>query len=300
MISRLRLAFLAGLFAAQFPLFAAGAPADYPIQLVRKSVVGERYVVTIHATQEQSIDQNVNGRSMAPQGSLVLSDLVAAGEVLALTPLGKEMKSKLVVEKFTRTEAGQPRVVLPPGTELIAERKDKRTEYFLDGKPVTAELAAALAMVSVEQGSDQGGNDDVIFGSQERKRPGDAWPINAAAAVADIAEMGVAVEPGNMTGNTTLVEVVKTGNQEALRLQGALTIKNVKVPLPPLPPGIAVRASDMVMTYTGLFPTDVTKRANQSGLSMVAKVVCGGTMNGAELIVTFTMRQSKEIVFSGK
>jgi hypothetical protein len=300
MITCLRLAVLVGFFAAQLPLFAASAPADYPIQLTRKSVVGERYVVTIQARQEQSMEQSINGRALAPQGVLVLSDFVAAGEVLALTPLGKEMKSRLIVEKFTRTEAGQPRVVLPPGTELMAERKGRKTEYLLDGKPVTAELAAALAMVSVEQSSDEGANDDVVFGSKERKKPGDSWPINVAAAVADIAEMGVVVEPGNMTGSTTLLEVVKTGTQEALRLQGALTIKNVKIPLPPLPPGIEVRASDMVMTYTGLFPTEVTKRANQSGLLMVAKVVCDGTMNGAELVVTIGMRQSKDTTFTVK
>jgi hypothetical protein len=33
---------------------------------------------------------------------------------------------------------------------------------------------------------------------------------------------------------------------------------------------------------------------------MVAKVVCDGTMNGAELVVTIGMRQSKDTTFTVK
>lgn len=294
MIPTLRLAACLGFFAVQLPAFAASA-TDYPIQLVRKSVVGERYVVTIHGTQEQTMTRTVNGNPVPGQDGLVIANLEATGEVLALTPSGHEAKVKLTVQKFSRTEAGRSGEVLAPGTELIVERKGAKTEYLLGGKPVTPELAATLELVGVELGNDDSANDDQVFGTKERKKPGDSWSVNAAAAAADISKMGLAVEPANMTGSTTLAEVVKTGSQEQLRIQGALAIKNVSIPLPP---GIAVKSSDMNVTYTGLFPVDLGQRVSQSGLSMVARIVCAGNLNGAELAMTITMKQSKDATYT--
>ena len=296
MLQPIRCISLVSLLLAGLSNSAVGAQ-DYSIQLVRKATVGEHYGIVANGSQEQLINLSVSGEAMPPQAETTKVSITAAGEVLALTPAGREKKARFVIEKAVVAEAGPWTQLLPPGTEVVAEQSDAKTEYLVGGVPATSEVAKALDIAGIELTGDDSVNDEQIFGTKERKRAGEAWPIDSTAAAAGLAKKSVMVEPGNITGTSTLAEIVKAGNQDALRITGTMAMKHVTMPLPP---GLAVQSGEFHATFSGIFPVDPTKRVNHSGMVMDGKFVCGGKSGDNEMAMTITMKQSKDTTFSAK
>ena len=285
-----------GVLLAGLSATAVAAP-DYPIQLVRKTTVGTHYGVVANGSQEQLLNMSVNGQSMPPKTEVTKVQVSATGEVLAVTPSGRESKARFVIEKAVINAAGSWSMLLPPGTEIVAECIGTKTVFLVGGSPATTALATALDVAGIELASDDIANDDQIFGTKERKKVGDSWSINGALAAADLAKKGIAIEPSNLTGNATLVEEQKSGNQDSLRISASMAIKNVKIPLPP---GMVVESGEFKATFSGLFPVDVTKRPSRSGMTMDGKFVSAGTSGGKEVAMTLTMKKSTDSEFSSK
>jgi hypothetical protein len=287
---------LAGLLLVGLFNSAAAAP-DYAIQLVRKATVGEHFDFVANSSQEQSIDMSVDGQAMPAKAETTKVWITAAGEVLALTPAGREKKARFVIEKAVVAAGGPWTQLLPPGTEVVAEQTSDKTEFLVGGVPATPEVAKALDIAGIELTADDSINDEQIFGTKDRKKVGESWSINAKDAAAGLAKKGVLVEPGNVTGTATLAEVVKAGNQDALRIAGTLAMKKVNMPLPP---GMVVKSSEFNAAFSGLFPVDPTKRVLHSQMVMGGKSVCAGMSDDKELAMTITIKQSKDTKFSAK
>lgn len=268
---------------------------DYVIQLVRKSTVGEHYRVVASGKDEQSLLMSIDGQDMPRKEEVVTVELIANCEVLALTPSGREMKTKFTVVKATRSGHGQLQEFLGAGTEVIAERVGDKTQFSVAGRPVDPAIGSALDTAGVDMSSDDSATDDDIFGTKMRKRVGDSWPINATAAAADLAKMEIMADPSKISGSTTLTEVVKQGTQDLLKISGSLAMQGVALPCPP---GFAVQSSEMSADYSGLFPVDLTKAMVHGSMGMQMKVVISGVEDGKQVLMTMTKKRMHQAEFS--
>lgn len=283
-----RLSLIAALF---YGLIATVSAQDYEIKLVRTVKVGDKYGVISNATQEQHMTMSVNGQGTPPRDEAMSASLTAKAEVVTATPGGREGKTRFSITKLTKTIGAQTTEVLPTGTVVIAERVGAKTEFTVGAAPAAPEVAKVLALV-ISLESDAGANDDVIFGTKERKKVADTWPINAAAAAADVSEKGgLKVDAANISGTATLAEVLKDG----LKISATIEMKQVGIPLPP---GMAVSASTFIASFSGVFPVDPTKRAAHSSSTMDGKVDCAGKAGDKELVMSLVMKQAKDVTFT--
>lgn len=283
-----RLSLLAALFCG---LLATATAQDYEIKLVRTVKVGDKYGVVATGTAEQHVTMTVSGQPAPPRDQVMSASLTAKAEVLAVTAGGREAKSRFTITKLTRTSGPQTDEPLPAGTVVVAERTGTKTEFKVGDAPVAPEVGKVLGLlISLE--SDQGANDDVVFGSKARRKVGDSWPIDSSAAAADAATKGgMKIDPANITGTTTLAEAQKDG----LKITAAMTMKEVGIPLPP---GMTVTASAFTADFSGIFPVDTSKRAVHNAFSMNGKVECAGKAGDKELTMVMTMKQARDVTFT--
>ncbi len=272
-------------------LIATAGAEDYEIKFNRTTKVGERYGVVATGSMEQHMIMTVNGQGMPPRDQVMNVAFTAKAEVLTLSPGGREVKTSFTVGKLTNTVGAQATDVLPAGAVVVAERTGAKTEFQIDGAPAKPEVAAVLAVV-ISLDSDQTAKDDIVFGTKERKKVGDSWPIDSKAGAADLeAKDKLKIDPANLTGTTTLVEVLPTG----MRIAAKVAMKDVGIPLPP---GMAVSTSVFTAELSGILPIDISKRSIRSSMSMEGKVECAGKVGDKDLTMVMTMKNAKDVTFT--
>jgi hypothetical protein len=258
---------------------------DYEVKIVRLAKVGERYGLVATGIQEQHITMTINGQKTPPRDQVMNVALTAKAEVLAVSAGGREMKSSFTVDKLTNTEGAKVTDVLPAGTVIVAEQAGGKTKFQVAGAPATPELAEVLDQV-IRMESDQSTNDDLFFGTKERKKVGDSWPVDAKTGAADLGEKcGLKIDPANISGTTTLVEVLPTG----MRVVVKMAMKDVGIPLPP---GMVVTSSVFSAEVIDVLPVDTSKRAVSSSMSMEGKVVYEGKAGDKDLTLVTTIKSA--------
>jgi hypothetical protein len=283
------------LLALLLPVALIRAEADYAIQLSRPAVVGERYHVTTMATDEQTVALRVNAHDVPVRSDNSSIELVASNEVLEVSARGKERKSRIVIEKFTRTAAGKTTELLPAGATVIAERAGDKMHYFLGELPAIPAVSRALELSGVVLENDQGASDDGVFGTQERKKIGDTWPVDGGAAALSLAKRGIQVDPAKVSGTVRLTELSEQPGGPALRIAASFRMGSLLVP--PMP-GMAIDDSDMTATMSGLLPVDVTKRRLEEKITMAMIVSASGTKDGNTMETTMTKKTTRETKFT--
>ena len=157
----------------------------------------------------------------------------------------------------------------------------------LDGKPafksggedVSAEAAEALG----EFFSDNEEKDmdiDAVFGTSEKKKVGDSWPIDAEAAAKGLADTGLQIPADKIKGELTLHGVVERDGVKCLDIRGEMLLMEMKAPMPP---GIEVTDSGGKATFSGLFPVDEKISALEQNMSMNFTMKASGTIEGQTL-----------------
>ncbi len=265
--------------------------ADYEIRFQRPVVVGETYHVTGTGSDEQSLVASLDGQVVQKREDKYSVEYAADYEVLALTTGGRAAKAKLTFTKLVRTAGGQATELLPAGTVVTAEHVGRRTVFQQGDNAVAPLVSASLSTLGITMASDNQANDDQVFGTPGRKSVGDSWPINAELAAAELAKMGIPAAAVNLSGQTTLAEVVQQDGGPVLRLTAKMDIKGVN---PPLPPGIEVISSVFTTEMSGLFPVDMTKRIQQEGTSIQMEVKAGGTRDGKTMEMAMTKKTTRE------
>jgi hypothetical protein len=272
-------------------LISTASSEDYEVKLVRLAKVGERYGIVATGSQEQHMTMTLNGQGMPPRDKVMQVAFTAKAEVLAVSAGGREVKTSFTVETLTNTVGAQATDVLPAGTVVVAERTGAKTEFQVAGAPAKPEVADVLKVV-ISLESDQGANDDAIFGTKERKKAGDSWPMDAKAGAADLeAKENIKVDPANISGTTTLIEVLPAG----MRIAAKVTMKDVAVPLPP---GMAVTSSVIAAEFSSVLPIDTSKRVARSSISMDCKVKCAGKVGDKDMTMDLTMKNGKSVTFT--
>jgi hypothetical protein len=278
-------------------LAAAAAPAwaaDYEIKLVRTAKVGDHYAVTSKGAMEQHMTMTMGGAPMPARDQVIAAQLSAKAEVLAVTADGRETTTAFTVTTSSVTRAGVPGELVPAGTVIKADSTGGKTAFSVGGAPAAPELAQALEVL-IHLSKPTGKSDDDIFGSKSRHAVGDSWPADVAAAAADLAKEGkMQVDPTQLSGKTTLVELVP-GSAPALRITAAMDLGKVGVPLPP---GMAMTTSNFTAHFSGLFPVDVSKRSLAQSMSMEGHFDCAGQVQGKDMTMTMVMKQAIDATFT--
>ena len=220
----------------------------YKIQFDRPMKPGEKYNIVASGTQSQAMTATSDGKTVQEQKEDFSIDYKSVEEVIEVDSLGRETKISSTIEKFTKTTGGVTKDLLPKGTVLVSSAPGT---HQVNGVAVDPEVAKALSMaVQLSKG---GAGDDAIFGTKEAKKIGDSWDANAAAMKEDLGKTfgGAALD---FAGRTTLVNVVKSGSGDVLKIQAKITGKVT----PPLPPGFTVDASALEVTLAGDLPVDLS------------------------------------------
>jgi hypothetical protein len=263
---------------------------DYEIRLNRPTAVGNRYRLTSTASDEQSANAKVDGQPARSQRELIAAELIADVEVLAVTPKGRESKVSLTIEKFTRTDP-QGGELLPPGSTVVAEYAGGKTTFAVGGAPAARNVARAFEVAGITMHDDNKPGDDDIFGTAGRKKVGDTWEINTALAVAELAKTGVKVEAVKPNGSATVAELTKANGLPVVRIDATLAMDGIA---PPLPPGVTIQKSAFKATFSGLFPTDLTKPRQQESQTLDLQIEASGDRDGRLVEMSMVKKTSRE------
>lgn len=273
------------------------AAQDFSILLTRKVKAGDHFGVTGTGHSQQLMNMSVNGQAMPAKLEEMNVEFVAAAKVIEATPNGREKRTSFTITKATRTVKGMVSELLPTGTVMVAERVGSKTQFTVDGQPLAADVAKAIDLI-VSMESDEGANDDIIFGTKERKKVGDSWPVNSKAAAEDMTSKSngaMKLAEKSISGTTTLVEITKAKTGDALHVAATMKMTDVTIDLPP---GMKVETSRFEAQMKGLFPVDPAKRALSKSMAMQGEFVCGGMVGDRAMAMTMTMKQSADITFT--
>jgi hypothetical protein len=277
-------------FLAASPVFAQ----DYEIRLTRDARAGEKYNLTASGVLSEQMTMSAKGTVLQKNAAFHTMKLEGIVTVLEVDKLKEERKLRLDISKCLVSAGGnaEEQEVLKKGTQVVAQIKDGQEEFLVDGNVAPKDVAKLLGhFISLRAGQV---NDDHIFGTKERKKVGDSWPVNSVKAAADLSTKGMKVSPENIKGNTMLEKLVVVDGRECLKLDAKIDMSNISLPLPS---GLTVEKSDMSATFSGEFPVDVSIRRLSEQLAMTVAITAKGKPNPdiPEITLFMTMERSRSM-----
>lgn len=207
-------AVIAAVFLAASHAFAQ----DYEIRLTRDVRAGEKYNLTASGSLSEKMIMSAQGQVIQKNASTHEMMLEGIVTVLEVDDLKEERKLSLDISRCLVSAGGESgqKEVLKKGTQIVAQRKNGHDEFLVDGEAAAKDVATLLGhFISLRSGHV---NDDHIFGTKERKKVGDSWPVNRDKAAADLTAKGIKVARENITGNTTLEKLVEVDGRKCLKL----------------------------------------------------------------------------------
>ena len=204
---------------------ATGKDRAFAIHMHRVSKVGQKFRLAVKASMQLVIERHVGDRSEKEKEAFD-TDFAGVVTVLKTTKGGGKKKVVIVVEKFMITEEGFKFEGLPKGTRLIASLKDREVVFAEalegqeEGKPLAEgiEFDALQQVISLDNEGDV--TDDDIFGSKEKRKVGDKWPVNKGKAIEDFRKDDIVIFADRFKGETKLAGVVKVKGVDCYRLTG--------------------------------------------------------------------------------
>jgi len=290
MRTRFFLALVIALFVAGCGRGKHAGPADYPIKLYRPQPVGSEHRMVVTGSFEDTADVNSEGKSRGPKIDSYTLEIDATIKVLSSDPDALGPISQLTIAKATKTKDGKTEEFLSVGTVVVEKRSADKTEFFLGDSAVNATAAYLLQIGELSAGLDPR-SDETSFGTQDRKRVGDSWPINAGAAAAYFTRLKMACKPGNIVGSATLKEVSGAGNEMLLTIVSTTSINDIRMELPA---GFTLHTCNGKMTSTSIMPVEAAKLAKQGSLQMEINAIFDRQVSGKTITVTVFRKASIE------
>ena len=243
------------------PAPAARGEEAYAIKLSRPSKVGDQYRLDAVGAIRTKTVVRTEGEDVRTVNAAYGISLDGTLKVLAVNDHGMETKMSLTVGTSTASAGGKQIPMFKEGTVIVAEwDKDAvQTKYSVEGKAVPDTVGEALGLV-LNVNDPEGIVDDEIFGSKEKRRAGDVWAINAAAAAKELDRIGLKTKEEDLWGETTLVEATKTdAGEPALKLKTQFKARSMsgggRRPDNPM----KVESGTMSVATTVTLPTDPAK-----------------------------------------
>lgn len=234
--------------------------SEYPILFHRPTKVGDQHHASIKVKEENRLIMMVGKNPMQTQDERYDLTLQADVKVLEVTN-GTESRIRIQITDIDCLKNNAKDNTIKINTIVIAERHKDQTVFKTPEGVLLSEEAQKLYRMAFTV-SDGEHSDDKAFGTTAKKRVGDQWPVNASFAAADLKTTGFVVKPEDVSGQVKLEEVVKDQGNDCLRISVLMDIRNVQNF--PLPDYLKPTKTLFTCQASGLFPTDLSKSAQQS------------------------------------
>jgi hypothetical protein len=246
---------------------------DYEIRMTRAAEAGERYELIASGSSSEQMTMSSQGQVLRKNKKFISAKLEGIVTVLEVDELKREKKLSLLVSKsvmYTNVNDKEEEA-LPKGTQIIAQRRDGKKEFLIDGKIANEDIAKMLDLFITFPATQA--TDDDIFGTNERKKVGDSWAVNSVNALKDLASDGIVVDLAKIEGSTKLERIVEVEGIKCLLLSASIEVSGV---VPPLPSGLTVEKSNVSAIIAGEFPLDISIRPLSQIQNMMLEVVAKG------------------------
>lgn len=236
---------------------AVDAGKDYAIKLDRPLKAGDRFKVSSSGEITTAMKMTSGSNTLKEQTETMKATLEGEYKVVAVNEKGHPTSGTFTVSKWDGSIDGQPVTEVQSGMII---------EFIVDGKNVSirskdeefaGKVKKLLEGVLPDAEEEHGATNDDIFGTKDRKKVGEKWPVNVAAAVKDLADM-VKIDEKDMAGTVQLEKVVNVDGVPCLHVTGSIGISKVGGLLPP---EAKVTSSKATMSLSGDLPVDVSLTA---------------------------------------
>lgn len=240
--------FWAGVLLAMLPLMTLQAE-DYAIRLEPPAKKGDKFQVVGKLNDVNKLQLLVDGKVVKEDAGSEVWEIDAKVEVLEADARELATKLKIDIKKLKLSRKGMSKDVFVAGTVVMAGLVDGAKTYTVEGEDVEPAVAKALQeLVTLNDAKEP--TDDVVFGTKERKKVGDTWPLDTEAARKALTQKNVEVATEDVTGGSKLEEIVTVDGQKCLKVTGHVDIKKM---VPKLPPGLKLNASTVEVKTSGIY-----------------------------------------------
>lgn len=238
------------------------AVKEYAVKYHRPYVAGERFTmsVTDHERSEMILRSREQVMQNQKEDTTVRFNVLCT--VRETTPRGHIRKASYAVDLFTIERGEGKEEVLPKGKVIEAVLQNKSGEFTIDGAP--ADEGQKKILERVLPGNDESESDEAVFGSAEKKKPGDCWPINAEKAAEEFKNDKVTFDKKSISGKMCLDSVSIVDGTESLTMKGFMNVGDMRYP----GVDINIEKSEARMDVAGIFPVDEKKKCLSSTMTM--------------------------------
>lgn len=286
MVMRNRWRLLVGLMLAS-PLLGAADDGSYDIRLQRPFQAGQTF--TVSATDSQRTAQRVDLPDGKGSQNLFIRRVLLDADVHIDKADDKETQASVTIRKLTlQTANGEalaervtPTVLLEPGSELslvYSGNEGGGTTFKLKNNGALS----PEAHTALQQAFQKMAVTDALYGTADKKKVGDSWPINKQALANDRTNPPT-VDPSQVSGSTTLKAVRQIYGAPCLQVEGMLTAKDVPVAgMGELRPKEATSTT----TFTLSMPVAADKPVLSYTIKAATHIVVAGDPQGTSKLVT--------------
>ena len=276
---------------------AAADESSYEIKMDRPAKVGDKYHLEALAATRTTSTLKVEGKNAPAMDESVGIRFEGDVEVTEVTDKGREKKLSCTVGTCAIKQGKQNLELVPKGTTLTAEWADGKTRYRANGKDLP-EFAGTLLRRVLDISDPEGASDDDMFGTKERKKVGDEWPIDKEAAVRDFKQKELEVKSEDVDGGSKLLEVAKVDAVPCYKLEVSFEGKNLKGTGKGAAEGMTLEKGRIRGTVTVLLPTDgQTGHLKENGTVTIESHLVGKIDDGKLVSVDTKVEEIVEKTF---
>jgi hypothetical protein len=239
---------------------AARGADEYDIRLQRPMAAGQSYGLsatnTLRASEKIDLPDGSSTRSASFRRVILDADV----HVDNVDDKGVEAQVSLTIRRLTiqETKQGQmtdqstPDVVLDPGTQVLVLYAPGGVQPNFVLKK--AGVLPDEAMLALQQGFKRMSINDALFGTREKKKVGDNWPLDKSALPKDRTSPQY-IDPALVTGTVTFKALRAVAGVNCLQIDGTMTTKDFQVQ------GVVPKDATMSTIFTVSLPVDAAKQA---------------------------------------
>ena len=257
----------------------ATAQSPQSIRLTRPVAVGHSFRLVATGSTDIVTTMVTDGRAGRADTVKLSANFDAVGRVIKVDDAGRPIGIAYAITECTMKQHGYTSTIIPRGATLIARQGGTRTKFFVKKKRFTALERQALETVA--------GIDvylltkDDMFGTQHPRNVGERWPISSEAVAMEFQRYTPQeVEPDNITGSTTLVQLIDFQGQPCQVLQTEFHSIGALPGFEEMPRGTRLKAADIRATTYDLLPVDLQQPRSADKVRVEIDIVFAGMMAG--------------------
>ncbi|MEW6306806.1 MAG: hypothetical protein AB1705_25350 [Verrucomicrobiota bacterium] len=225
---------------------------DYEIRMSWPVKVGQRFRQITTAQESKEVTLTASGQIVRESRDSFNVRFESTLTIDEADARGKSTRQTHKVVRLEKVKDGRAENLLPKGAVVSASVVGGKTAFQIDGQPTTGEAQRALGLVIALKAGEF--NDDDMFGTKERKKVGESWPIDTRQLTQEFFARTKDYEVGDMSGTMTLKGLVKLDSRDSLHITGKVTSDMVGR----LPSGLKLEQGSMTWRLDGKFPLNAT------------------------------------------